>query len=286
MPSRHRPAGLLSVLTSLDALATGSNLITYALLIDSDDDQTRMHVDLWRMNDMLPQNTHVIVGERDKTLNARANEVVGAFAADVYFCPPDDGYPLAQHWDAMFSGLSEQLPAFAWQEKNDPGNATFIAITERWRKATGRMFPEYFPFWFSDTWLLEVHLLAFAKPLGIVNQLPMGGKRGKTQGMRDLEFWFRFFAATRIERIAEAEAVAKEFGFTVNVERERRQFMELLEQADASQLQRVPQYEVAFGANEAPETEQYLAAKQRARDWLDANERRIVVPVNTILRPH
>lgn len=283
IPSRNRPAGLLSVLTSLDALATGFNEITYILMIDSDDTETRECVSAWQ--DWFPKNTHTIIGERDKTLNARMNEVIGAFPAEVYCVLPDDGFPLTQHWDSLFQGLST-LPAFAWQEKNDPGNPTFIAISERWRQATGRMFTEHFPFWFADTWLAEVHALAFAKGLGIVNQLQMGGKRGKTQGMRDLEFWFRFFAATRVERIAEAEAVAKEFGFTVDVRRERKEFIEAMETADAKQLLNIAHYESKLGSHGEPETDLYVQTKAKAKQWLSDNSSRIILPENTILRPH
>lgn len=277
IPSRGRPAGLLSVLTALDALSTGSHEITYALIVDADDDDTLIHANQWQNSKMLPRNTHVIVGERSAGLFKRINEVCGAFSAEVYCQINDDVYPLTQHWDAMFQGLSEQLPAFAWQEKNDSANATYIAITERWRKAIGRMYPEYFPFWFVDTWLLEVHLLAFAKPIGVINQLQLGGKRGKTRNMRDLGFWFRMFVATRGERIEEAKTLAREFGFTLNMA-ERADKIAVLEENDARQFASVPEYEKLFQGEQAKD-ELYDAAKAAAEKWLDANERRIVMSV-------
>lgn len=262
--SRNRPAGLLSVLTSLDALATGSNQITYVLVIDDDDQITLEHVEGW--TGMLPKNTHVRCGKRDRTLNARVNAVINEFPADIY-CPlPDDGFPLTQHWDGLFQGLGE-LPAFAWCERNDPGNATFIAVSERWRAALGRGYPEYFPFWFADTWILEVHLLAFAKGIGIIQQLAMGGKRGTTQGMRDLKFWFEFFAATRVERIAEAEKVAKAYGFSVDVRKERKEQLAVLEEGSRKQLERVPHYEKMFNADDGDPSEVYIEAKRRAEAW-------------------
>lgn len=265
--SRGRPSGLLSVLTSLDALATGQNDISYILITDTDDAETNFHINRWRADGMLPAQTHHVVEERNRTLNARVNEVIGAFPADVY-CPlPDDGFPLTQHWDKFFSVLSQDLPAFAWQEMNDPGNATFIALTERWKRIA--VFPDYFPFWFADTWILEVHLLAFAKGLPIVNQLSMGGKRGKTQGMRDLAFWFDFFARTRVERIAQAKSIARQFGFTLNME-ERKEQLAILEEGSRNQMARVPHYERIFGANEGEPNEMYMAAKKRAEEWRPA----------------
>jgi len=257
------------VLTSLDALATGSHDITYVLILDDDDSKTLRLTDEWEKQQLFPKGTVLRVGPRVKTLNARMNDAITEFPADYYCFLVDDGFPLSRHWDAMFDGLKE-LPAFAWQELNDPKNATFIAISERWRKATGRGFPDYFPFWFADTWILEVHLLAFAKPIGIVNQLQMGGKRGTTQGMRDLPFWFDFYAKTRSERIADAVAVAKEWGFTLDVAKDRQAQLAILEDGDRRQREKTPMYASQFGALEAATepTTAYLQAKERAEEWL------------------
>lgn len=278
MPSRGNPKGLLSVLTALDALATGSHEITYALVIDTDDADTRGHITQWQTLDMLPRNTHAVLGDPSKNIFARINEIAGAFAAESYFYCADDVIPLTQHWDSIFDGLKDVLPGFSWQEKNDPGNATYLVITEKWRRAIGRMLPERFPFWFIDTWLMEVHLLAFAKPIGIIQQLQLGGKRGKTHRMRELPFWFRLFTATRSERIAEAQVLAKEYGFTVDVMRERTAQISQLEQIDAQQLKDCQKYTALLGDDSEPD-ENYLTAKAEALAWLEEHERRILIPV-------
>jgi hypothetical protein len=262
--SRNRPTGLLSVLTSLDALATGSHHINYVLVVDDDDEPTLKI--LRDYSTYLPANTHIRIGKRDRTLNARMNQAVNEFPADIYTFLPDDGFPLSQHWDTKFNELRE-LPAFAWCELKDPENATFICLSERWRKATGRGLPEYFPFWFADTWILEVYLLAFAKPIGIAQQLSMGGKRGTTQGMRELPFWFDFFARTRVERIGEAEKVAREWGLAVDVARDRKEPLKYLEECDRAQLGRIKDYERIFKADIGEPSEVYKQAKARADAW-------------------
>ncbi len=268
--SRNRPCGLLSVLTAMDALATGQNEIHYPLIVDEDDSRTLVQLDAWQ----LPPNTHPLIGKRDRVLNARMNEAADLYPADAYFFCPDDGYPLEQHWDRIFMAAHAQgLPAWCWQEKNDPGNPTFICVSQRWIDALGHVFPEYFPYWFADTWIAEVHLIAFGTPIPIVNQLGMGGKRGTTQGMRDLEFWFRFFAHTRDERVEEARKLARASGFTLHMH-ERQHFIDQLEANDARQLAAVGKYEVDFAANAEPASETYLAAKARAEEMMD---RRIVV---------
>lgn len=266
MASRGRPQGLLSVLTALDALATGNHTITYVLLIDDDDALTAKYVHQWFHAGLLPRMTYIRSADRSRTVAARINEACEAFPADVY-CPlPDDGYPLAQHWDGIFQGMRE-MPAFAWLEVNAPGDATFIAVSERWRAATGRILPDYFPFWFADTWIAEVHYLAFAKGIGIVNQMPMGGKRGVTRGMRDLEFWFRFFAAKRAERIEEAAKVAKAWGFTLR-EDEREAQLKTLAEGDAWQKDRISVYAQKYAPPDEEPSEAYKRAKTAAEAFM------------------
>lgn len=273
--SRNRPAGLLAVLTALEALSTGAHDITYPLIVDDDDEKTLECLASWAIHGMLPAGAVQVVGRRDRTLNSRMNDACKAFPADAYYFAPDDGYPLTQHWDRIFKAAHDQgLPAWCWLEHNAPGDATFICLSERWRQALGRAFPEYFPYWFADTWIAEVHLLCFAKPMALINQLAMGGKRGKTQGMRDLRFWLQFFAHTRAERIAEAEHLARAFGFTVSVERERSHFVRQLEQVDAEQMERADAMGQRFGADLGEPTPVYLAAKAKAEELMD---RRIVV---------
>lgn len=267
IPSRGRPAGLLAVLTALNALATGNHEITYAVIVDDDDYVTLEQLLHWEKSGMLPPGVQQITGARHLTVNARFNDACARCPADWYLQSCDDIYPLTQHWDALMYG-ARTLPAYCWQEANDPGNATILAISEKWRSTVGRFYPEYFPFWFADTWLAEVFNLAFAKPIPLINQLQMGGKRGQTQGMRDLEFWFRFFAVTRIERMKEAEAIAKAWGFTIDCRRDRQAQIVDMEASDHYQLGRVELYEKAFNANFGAETEVYRIAEARAKQWI------------------
>jgi hypothetical protein len=247
----------------MDALATGNHNIAYVVIVDNDDYITLEHMEHWDKSGMLPDNVHVLVGARDKTINARVNEAIAKYPADIYSQIVDDCFPLTQHWDAIFHAAQE-LPAFCWKEMNDPNNATFLVISEKWREATGRFYPEYFPFWFADTWIAEVFLLATGKPIGVINQLSMGGKRGKTQGMRDLAFWFTFFAETRCERIDEAQRVCKAFGTEY---KHNQGNIDLLMVGDRQQLEKVPHYETVFQTTEYP-SQIYLDAKTKAETWL------------------
>lgn len=268
LPSRNRPAGLLATLTAFNSLATGTNEITYAVILDDDDYVTLEQVAHWEKSGMLPQGVRLFVAPRDKTVNARFNDAMQLCPAEVYSQACDDAFPLAFHWDKLLAGAAGVLPAFNWQECNDPTNATYPVLTDKWVKAVGRFYPDYFPFWFADTWLAEVFNIAFARPAPVINQLQMGGKRGETQGMRELAFWFELFAATRIERIAEAERVAKAYGFSFNAETDRAPQLAQMRAGDAYQLARVPVYEQAFKANLGEPSVVYKGAKFRAECWM------------------
>lgn len=273
LPSRNRPAGLLAVLTAFNALATGTHEITYAVILDDDDYVTLEQFAHWEKSGMLPTGVRLFVAPRERTVNARFNDAVKACPAEVYSQACDDAFPLAFHWDKLIAGAAGMLPAFNWQECNDPTNATYPVLTDKWVQAVGRFYPEYFPFWFADTWIAEVFNLAFAKPIAVVNQLQMGGKRGQTQGMRDLAFWFEFFAATRVERIAEAHRVARAYGFSFDAERDRKNQLAQMRAWDDFQRGRVPAYEAAFKANLGEPSAGYKAAKFHAECWMAENEK-------------
>lgn len=270
IPSRNRPAGLLSVLASMDGISSGQNQITYAVILDDDDYATLEQFEHWEKSGMVPDGVQKLVGDRGRGIHARFNEAMRLFPADIYSQACDDAWPLAFKWDALLAAAIK-IPAFSWQECNDPQNATYPVLSHRWLEAVGRFYPEHFPFWFADTWIAEVYSLAFAKPIGVVNQLPMAGRRGQTQGMRDLAFWFEFFAATRTERIEEAGKIAKAYGFTLNLEERETQLAQMRE-SDAYQMKRVPLYEQAFKANLGAPSKYYEAAHYRAVCWMAERE--------------
>jgi hypothetical protein len=258
---------MLSVLTSLNALATGNHEITYAVLVDEDDPDTVYDLKNWCDLGRLPGVVPMV--DSGKLINARFNDACRAHPADWYVQMCDDSFPLTQNWDDLVHGASRVLPAFGIQDINDPDNITYPTVGSKWFETLGRFYPEYFPFWFADTWIAEVFGLAFAKPFPIVNQLQIGGKRGQTHGMRELEFWFRFFAVTRGERIEEAKAIASAWGFTVDPLKDRIEQLAQMEANDLYQIKRVPLYEKVYGANAGEESAVYKAAEAKAKKWIE-----------------
>lgn len=268
IPSRGREQSLQAVLVSLHAMESGSNEVRYTVLCDEDDQLTRATAHTLRDVDV-----RVVCTPRG-LVNARENEIIAKSDADAFMPWADDLFCLAAHWDEITRRVLEKVPAFSWQEIQDPQNHTAIVLSREWVKAAGRFFPEHFPFWFADTWLKEVFGFVYGGDMPIVDYLQFSHKRTPTQQMRDLGFWFGVFAFTRKERIAEAERIAHAYGLEW---KQRVQLKNLFEQGDAAQMERVPQYEATFGANRGEPSAAYLAAKERAeallsvaRPWAEA----------------
>ena len=149
LPSRGRPAGLLSVLKAFDVLASGEHEITYAVIVDDDDHATLNEVERGAAAGSLPQGVRLVHGEHKKRLHRRFNETMSQYPADIYSQATDDLYPLTYHWDNILVKAAEKAPAFSWVECSDPNNHTCFAVTHKWLEAVNRFYPEWFPFWFS-----------------------------------------------------------------------------------------------------------------------------------------
>ena len=258
IPSRGNPTRLMAVLTCFDQLSTGNHEVTYRIICDMDDPLT------CKAAESLKLNTAIHIGTGN--LQTRMNDAAKEGDAQIVTTAADDVFPLAQDWDGILAVAdAKNIPAFSWQEVRDPTNHTNLVFSRKWLKAVGRMLSEYFPFWFGDTWVAEVFEMAFTQPMPIISNLPWGGRRGKTRGMRDLAFWFEFFAATRIERVAEARALC--FAYERKFEVPEAMAADM-KRRDAEQLTRVPQYEQWFGANQGDPSEQYVKMKTAADQWL------------------
>jgi tetratricopeptide (TPR) repeat protein len=86
---------------------------------------------------------------------------------------------------------------------------TLPVQSARWINITGRMMTEFFPYWKEDTWLDHVAQMVQRKVrLDDVSVEPMSGK-GKTQRLKNLPFWDRFFNNLMDERIKEANLLRK-----------------------------------------------------------------------------
>ena len=270
LPTRHRPRMALSVLSALDHLASGKNTIRYQVRVDEDDTQSRVMLD-GIQSDI--EGINVVCKPRPVTLGHATNEAAQGVHADAYAMLGDDVFPLCQHWDEGIRILigEHDIPAFCWTEVSNPNNHTYPVLSSKWVEAVGTITSGHFPFWFDDTWLAEVYELSFGQPMPIVADMRVGGKRGKTQGLRDLSFWFEFFDATRSERIEWSGRIAKAFG----VERDPGALCDIIarhHQRTVEQLGRCAEYEEKFGTTQPP-SDQYMNVKMLANQWLIDNRK-------------
>lgn len=210
LPSRHRPDSLAAVLRALQATASTLHDITYAVSFERDDLQTMGAA-------FSVPGVKAFQRPKDCVPGAAFNHVVNRLPPhDIYTGFGDDVFPLTLAWDCgLVAGYEKGFASWCWQEVTDPVNASYIASNARTVKALGALCPEYFPYWFCDVWLAEIHEFAFGHRPHIIAGLAMGASnRGTTQGFRDFPFWCRVFTNTRGERIRLAVQLAAEYGVT------------------------------------------------------------------------
>ncbi len=209
MCSRGRPLQLTAALISLRDNESGEHAVRYAVAVDVDDKPTIGT--LVSLQAKLPLGYRV--GERPVSMDALHNQLARDIPADVYVCFIDDALCLTKGWDAEIAELYANNPKGLWWWRSKGEDMTLMPITsEAWRATAGRIFPEHFPFWWGDTWLAEVYMLAAEKPLAFA-PIEFIDCPTKTHNMRDLRFWHSFYLWLQPERIAEAKDMALKMGF-------------------------------------------------------------------------
>lgn len=260
IPSRKRPEGLKAVLRALQATASGAHDVTYAVSFERDDLATEAAA-------LSVDGVKAFQRPLDCTPGAAFNNAVNRLPPqDVYTGFGDDVFPLTHYWDAALAhAVNMPLICFCWQEATDPFNASYIASSGRILRAIGNLCPEYFPYWFCDLWLAEIHHMAFGHRPGLVEGLRLcGNNRPRTQGFRDFPFWCRVFTATRGERIRLAVKLAAEYGSTPP---DLPRTLEICRAFDADFLTKAERFSKQFGDTNDP-APYYIKAKARAEAML------------------
>lgn len=272
IPTRNRTRRLVAAITMFEEQAKGNHDVTYHLIADADDENS-CKIAALMMRDIEPKIVwHV---DTDRRVQHRVNQALKSIDAEAYIIWADDLFCVTRHWDEIVHlAMTEHgLKAFAWTEQSDPANHTATTLSRQYVDAMANPHPGYFAFWFGDTWIAEVFELAHGEAMPIVQDLQVGGQRGTTAGMRDLAFWFDFFAATRTERIDQAIELAHALGIKLE---DRGQILADMERRDLWQKGRVPMYEEVFGAggDKREPSETYLRLKADADAWLVRNAER------------
>jgi hypothetical protein len=264
MCSRGRPLQLVAALTSLQQNASGKHNVRYGVAVDVDDLATIGVCQTLRPT--WPQGSGFRVGPRPVSMDALHNQLARDIPGEVYvgFC--DDMLCVTKDWDAEIAKLVKENPnGVWWWSSNREGEFTQMPIvSEAWRKAAGGIFPEYFPYWWGDTWLAEVYVLATESHLQYAPVFFIDGAE-TTNNMRELRFWTEFYHWLQPVRIEEARRISEALGFPALTVTDlfskftgikNKKFMDRIEEIEAGQGDRGDPHEG------------YKIAKARAEEML------------------
>jgi tetratricopeptide (TPR) repeat protein len=215
LPTRGRPGPLKKVFDSLEANTLDKRLIDVWVYVDEDDELTRAFIHA-QGGTKYGFDINWIVGERLHGGSARlANELWQKCTtnAGIYMGIADDYIFVKKFWDVLVRQAFTRCPdrilvAYPEDPTAAPGQITHVILSAEWLNLLGRFMPDYFPFWYSDTWIDQVAQLIQRKVKLDMRMEPQGGK-GKTWGMKNLVFWNRFFNNMLDERISEADTLRR-----------------------------------------------------------------------------
>lgn len=257
IPSRGRPERLAAAIASMRAKESGAHAVRYVIGCDADDDDTIAAVlDMWRHGlPVVPS-----VSARQPSLGSMVNVLAAKCPADVYCALADDVEIMTKGWDQVIAAAWEAQPAgvWWWSCRTD---TTFAIVSEQWRAAAGRIFTDYFPFWYDDIWLVEVQRYATGQ-VGVRIDAWLEDRAPGTHRMRDLAFWDEFFWSRRGERRTEALSIASRLGWPIVAD------LDPLDVGRSTSFD--PAAIEAKQGDRRPPTPEYIAALDRAKALMAA----------------
>lgn len=270
LATRGNPKRAAAVIECARSLASSEHEVEYLVGIDADDPES---LNFFRHN--YPEIT-ISVDKRPKGVGAVWNRLCSRVEADIY-CPfPDDSFPAVPFWDHIivdtflkkYAKAPKECWVLGWNDLANPGQCTLPIVSKEWLAMTGRLYDERFPFWFYDTCVTEVFSYVMGQPVPPHPGLVLAARKGITQRMRDLEFWWDFFVFTRKERLAEGADYRRRLGIEVN-EILLDQCIKAWERRDRYGRAECADME-AMLAEKRPPTPEYLAAKAEAEAIMGA----------------
>lgn len=263
IPSRGRPLDLIASVLTLDKLKSGGNQIEYLIAVDSDKRED-FEAECWvQIGRRFATDLRFVFGPRPLGLGELHNRMAEACEPDATFMLWSDRVvPITEDWDHAIATAVMQYPTrVLWLDSIHLVGAGQFILPPAWRAALpGNPCPGYFPFWFEDSAVEEVDAFVHGFPRMATWAKCAGPRTAKTNRMRDLEFWIRFYASLRPQRLAEAKIIAANLGVAP---RDNTEIIAHWERRDADFISRAPQLTEQYGAEGEPD-ESYLKAKANA----------------------
>lgn len=214
------------------------------------------------------------IAPREDALGAKYNRAQQALAADLYVLWADDMTMPDRGWDARLVDAAGRLPdrcgIVLFGEIPgvlQPG----LAMTQKFIDAQGFFNVPYFPFWWGETWPLEIATMAECHVHADVRVDLLQPIKGASRGIREITFWAELFDRLRPARIE----VARKLIATRPLS-EQPNLLSLLPEREAQWLYsnsvlrdpvRAAELEQHYSFD-APADERYLRLKAKAKTML------------------
>ncbi|MGN6642988.1 MAG: hypothetical protein ACTHKU_08300 [Verrucomicrobiota bacterium] len=204
LSTRGRPEKLLEVFTSLKNSTVGKDRIALWLYVDEDDSVTRKAIDGRHFPELgFPVHWHIGPRTPDWGQTYHVLWTESGRSSEVYMIANDDVRFETVGWDNIlreeFARFPDGIVLACPYDPVAPEIATFPILGGGWLNTMGRIYAGYFHYWFDDMWVDQIGRM-IGRYINIPILLsPIKGK-GKTQRMRCLPFWTRFFQLTLRER--------------------------------------------------------------------------------------
>lgn len=170
----------------------------FMIQIDADDAET---IAVIPEVEEIDKRILIDVREREDNLGAKWNRAV-EIPADVYTIVGDDDPFCTSECDARILEAGQRFPDGIGMVYGHMANASFSGIvspTAKFcEKMGGRIFVDYFPYWFVDHWTDDI-----ARIIGRISFADVRtdqSRPGKTQEMREPGWWATFFDAAYLMR--------------------------------------------------------------------------------------
>lgn len=264
--SRGRPSALIGVIAAAWRLQSGRNHMAFTVAVDDDDILTTQAMHLMAQDGEMPVTP--TRAERPPYMAAAQNRAIeAAMGADLVCLLSDRTFLITPGYDQAIVDAAVKYPnRILWISSPGDPDTTVPIIPHTILDIMGwKPLPEIFPFWFSDTWLMEVDRMCFGGPSLRIRPMYSGARKQTTSG-RDFEFWTKVFIATRPARMAEAQKWSSALGLTWRDPPP--EMLDDFHSRDRHLLAHADEFQAAFG-DKREASPQYVEAKAKAEKLLE-----------------
>lgn len=202
LATRQRGRRVVETIDKSIANWTSPNTVLW-VMADHDDPLTAECVHEAQKNKWGDEKVRLSVEQREDTIAEKWNRAVRlAPDDDLYLVAADDDPYITPGYDSKLLEAGKRFPDGIGMVYGRMANASFSGAVCPSRglveKMGGKIFPEYFPYWFVDHWTDDI-----ARIIGRISFADIQTDQsnvGKTQELREPAWWATFFDSGALER--------------------------------------------------------------------------------------